>query len=382
MTTQRGDDVATTASRRHATGTPGHPGRRLRVGVVGLEHYHVTGWVETIEGFRDELEIVALHDPDPERGRTLAPSHHDPSLRAALGEAYRALPFETDLDRLIDRHDLDLALVTLPNATAPAAIERLAGAGIHLLVDKPAARSAAELRPAAAAVRSSGVRAVSGLTRRYTPSARAARELVAGGRLGRLVAAESSFATSSVAVRDPANLLFDRDRSGGGVLSWLGVHDIDTLLWLGGEPIVEVVAMTGCATPGLAVEDVVALGVRFAGGAVGTVHGGYDLPARAYRGRLALRGVDGSLELAGEDSFVLLTAGDDGRIVESRSTFAVETEAGYGAQGRAAVIDLLGAIRDGRETEAPIDALVRALEVIDAAYESARTGRLVKVAGA
>ena len=120
--------------------------RRLRVGVVGLAHYHVTGWVETLEGFPDELEIVALYDPDPERGRTLAPLHHDPSLRPALGDRYRGIPFETRLDDLIDRHDLDLALVTLPNADAPAAIARLAAAGIHLLVDKPAARSAGELR--------------------------------------------------------------------------------------------------------------------------------------------------------------------------------------------------------------------------------------------
>src|SRR6478736_182023 len=144
--------------------------RRLRVGVVGLAHYHVTGWVETLEAFRDELEIVALYDPDPERGRTLAPSHHDPSLRPELGPAYRDVPFETDLERLIAAHDLDVALVTLPNVDAPAAIERLAGAGIHLLIDKPAARSAAELRPAATSVRANGVRAVVGLTRRYTPA--------------------------------------------------------------------------------------------------------------------------------------------------------------------------------------------------------------------
>ena len=52
---------------------------------------------------------------------------------------------------------------------------------------------------------------------------------------------------------------------------------------------------------------------------------------------------------------------------------------GYGAGGRAAVADLIGAIRDGRATEAPIDALVRTLEVIDAAYESARTSRHVSV---
>jgi predicted dehydrogenase len=357
-------------------------GRRSRVGVVGLAHYHVTGWVETLEGFPDALEIVALYDPDPERGRTLAPVHHDPSLRPGLGEAYRTRPFEADLERLIADHDLDLALVTLPNADAPAAIERLASAGIHMLVDKPGARSAAELRPAVDAVRASGVRVVTGLTRRYDPAARAAYELIAAGGLGRLLATEASFATSSVAVRDPRNLLFDPERSGGGVLSWLGVHDVDALLWLSGEPIVEVAALTGSlGQDGLGVEDVVAVAVRFASGALGTIHGGYDLPARGYRGRLALRGLQGSVELAGDDALVVLTRDDDGALTEDTRTFAVTPAAGYGAGGRAAVVDLLGAIRDGRETEAPIEALLHALEVIDAAYLSARTGRLVRLEG-
>jgi predicted dehydrogenase len=354
--------------------------RRLRVGVVGLSHYHVTGWVETIEGFPDELEIVALYDPDPERGRTLAPPHHDPSLRPFLGDRYRDVAFETNLDDLIARHALDIALVTLPNSDAPSAIARLASAGVHLLVDKPAARSAAELRDAAAAVRESGVRTVVGLTRRYAPAARAAREVVASGRLGRLVAAEAVFATSSVAVRDPANVLFDPVASGGGILSWLGVHDVDALLWLSGEPIVEVAAMTGAlGSPGLAVEDVASVSVRFAGGAVGTIAHAYALPARGYRGHVALRGLDASVELGLADDLVVLTRGSDGALVEERRDFAEPAVAGYGAGGRAAVADLLGAIREGRPTHAPIDILVRALEVIDAAYGSARSGRHLRV---
>ena len=357
--------------------------RRLRVGVVGLSHYHVTGWVETIEGFPDELEIVSLYDPDPERARTLAPTHHDPSLRAGLGEGYRGIPVETRLDHLVDRHDLDVALVTLPNAQAPAAIERLARAGIHLLVDKPAAQSAAEARRAFAAVREAGVRAVVGLTRRYSPAARSARELVAAGRLGRLIAAEAIFAASSVRVRDPANPLFDPDLAGGGILSWLGIHDIDCLLWLTGERVVEVSAMTGrVGSPGLAVEDVASVALRFAGGAVGTVHHAFALPARGYRSRLALRGLDASIELGLDEELVLLTAGADGFAAEERQAFDVLPAAGYGASGRAAVRDLLDAIRDNREPEANGDALVEALEVIDAAYKSARTGRHVKLGGA
>ena len=356
--------------------------RRLRVGVVGLDHYHVTGWVETIEGFPDELEIVALYDPDPERARTLAPTHHDPSLRPGLGDAYRALPVETTLDDLIERHALDVALVTLPNSEAPTAIERLAGAGTHLLIDKPAARTAPEARRAFDAVDAAGVRAVVGLTRRYSPAARMAYELVGAGRLGRLIAAEAIFATSSVLVRDPRNQLFDPVRSGGGILSWLGIHDIDSLLWLTGEPVVEVSAMSGrVGVAGLEVEDVISIALRFAGGAVGTVHLAYALPARGYRSRLALRGLDASLEFGLDDELIVVTPGGiDGGLREERVGFDVPAAPGYGASGRAAVRDLIDAIADGHDTQASGAALVAALEVIDAAYESARTGSRVRLA--
>lgn len=352
----------------------------MRLGVVGLAHYHVTGWVETLEGFADELQIVALHDPDPERARTLAPPYHDPSLRPSLGERYRGLPVESRLDDLIARHRLDVALVTLPNADAPDAIVALAAAGIHLLIDKPAARSAGEARRAAAAIEGAGVRAVVGLTRRYSAAFRAAREIVVSGQLGRLVAVEAVFAASSVAVRDPANLLFDRGLMGGGILSWLGIHDIDALLWLTGEPITEVSALIGSVgEPGLEVEDVVSVGVRFAGGAVGTIQHSYSLPATGYRGRLALRGLDASLEIGLDGDLVVVSRAVDGSLDSARRTFDEPAAPGYGAHGRAAVADLLGAIRDGRDSDAPIGALVRALQVVDAAYASARSGRRVTV---
>jgi len=358
----------------------GDDGRRLRVGVVGLAHYHVTGWVETLEAFSDELEIVALYDPDPERARTLAPTHHDPSLRPGLGERYRAIPVEDRLDALIRDHSLDIALVTLPNAQAPSAIERLAAAGIHLLVDKPAAKTAPEARQAFEAARVAGIKTVVGLTRRYSPAARRAHELISAGALGRLVSVEAVFAASSVQVRDPRNPLFDPVASGGGILSWLGVHDVDSLLWLSGEPIVEVSAMAGSVgAPGLAVEDVISVALRFAGGAVGTLHHAYALPGRGYRSLLALRGLDSSIELRLDDELVVLAAAADGRVAEERTTFDVPPAPGYGPTGRAAVRDLLDAIRDGRETQADGAALVRALEVIDAAYESARTGSRVQV---
>ena len=52
----------------------------FRVAIVGLEHYHVTGWVESFEQFPDRIEIVGLYDADPGSGERLAPPYHDPVL--------------------------------------------------------------------------------------------------------------------------------------------------------------------------------------------------------------------------------------------------------------------------------------------------------------
>ena len=125
----------------------------------------------------------------------------------------------------------------MPDRDAPAVIERLARGGVHMVIDKPAALTSAAARQAFDAVRDHGVRTVVGLTRRYSPAARAARAVIETGRLGTLVTAEAIFATSTVRVREPANHLFDPARSAGGLFAWLGIHDLDTLPWLIGEPV-------------------------------------------------------------------------------------------------------------------------------------------------
>ncbi len=89
---------------------------------------------------------MGLYDPNPAVGARPPPRFVDPSLRPRIGERYRGLCVETDLAALIDHHALDLALITLPDRYAPAAIVQLARSGIHSVVDKPAALDAAAAR--------------------------------------------------------------------------------------------------------------------------------------------------------------------------------------------------------------------------------------------
>src|SRR5438105_270949 len=243
-------------------------------------------------------------------GRSLAARFHDPSLSPTLAPRYRDLPFYDDLAQLLLRERLDVALVTLPNRDAPAAIERLATAGVHMLIDKPAARNAIEARRAFAAVERSGVRATIGLTRHYDPAWLEARELIAAGRLGRLLGSEATFVTSSVRVRDPANHLFDRDLSGHGILLWLGIHDVDGLLWLAGQPIVEVqAAIANVGGDAIDVEDAASITLRFDGGALGFLYLSNALPRPASDGYVAVRGTHGSMKLTSDRVMTWIGAG-------------------------------------------------------------------------
>jgi len=355
----------------------------MRLGVVGIDHFHTTGWVDSLEHYADKIEIVALYDPDAEMGRTLRPRYADPGLSRALDPKYAAVPFYTDLDRMIAEQHLDLALVTSLPRDAPDAIVRLAAAGVHMLADKPVARTSADCWRAADAVRAAGVKCQVGLTNRLTGGWPDMRQMVQAGRIGRLLAAEALFTTSSVAVRDPKNHLFSADHHGHGVLHWLGCHWVDALLWVSGERIVEVQAMSANVLgEEIEVEDAISVAFRFAGGGLGTMHFVNAFPRPNSDGYLAFRGVDGSLKVdsAGTLTFVGPGSREDPLLSEEHE-YQFMDPGGYGPSAVVAIDRLLTAISTGGETPAGLDDMARALEVIDAAYESAADGgRRVSIA--
>jgi predicted dehydrogenase len=354
---------------------------KKRLVVVGLEHYHITGWIETLEEFADQIEIVALYDPDPELGQRLAPLHHDPILADALPDRYRAVPFETDLEQLLAVHRPDLALITLPNRDIPAAVSLLATAGVDLLIDKPGARTAAEGAIGLAAIDATGVKAAVGFNRRYGRAWQDARRMVAEGRIGRLMTTETIFTTSSVLVRDPSNRQFDLELMGGGILHWLGIHDLDLLPWMTGDEIAEVHAFSGTLGEArVAVEDVVSMSVRYASGAIGTVHYAYALPRPGNDGYIALRGTEGSIRIQSTGVVTWIGPGTRENPLETQTTtYELAKTGGYGPLARACIADWLDAIAENRQPVASYADAIAALKIVDAAYESARNGQTISL---
>src|SRR5581483_9772961 len=102
----------------------------------------------------------------------------DPQIeraRALGGEA------TTDWRAAATSSDVDAVIVATTNQWLAPVAAAAAGAGKHVIVEKPAARTAAELDPVIEAAKRTGVQVQVGFNHRYHPALRKARELVDSG---------------------------------------------------------------------------------------------------------------------------------------------------------------------------------------------------------
>lgn len=189
------------------------------------------------------------------------------------GDTGRAMAEAAGLRWFADHHDALTALrpaaaiVATPNSShvpiAMACMDR----GVAVLVEKPVADQVSDAERLIAHEALTGVPVLVGHQRRHNPILRRARDLVAGGLLGRPVAA-----TVMATWFKPASYFepsWRRSAGAGPVLINL-THDIDMLLWLLGD-VVEVQAMASSALRGFDVEDTAAATLRFSSGALGSL---------------------------------------------------------------------------------------------------------------
>ena len=136
-----------------------------------------------------------------------------------------------------------------------------------MLVEKPIAATTADGSALVEAAERRGVPLLVGQHRRHSAFVQRAREVIGRGELGRLV----SF-TALWFVRKPDDYYAVgwRTRPGGGPVLTNLIHEIDLIRHLGGE-IERVYAASSSAARGLAVEDSVAITLRLAGGALGSI---------------------------------------------------------------------------------------------------------------
>ncbi len=340
------------------------------VALVGLSHPHSEMYLETLEALDDVVGIILVDDDG-----------------AVQAHAAKVIARYDDLDTALQRADLTHVLVALPNDRTPAALAAVVEAGKAVFTEKPGARSANEFRPVLTALDRQPVAFGVAYLNRWAPPVRQMRELFRAGAIGRLTSVELRMVTTQVGMRNPRSWLFQRQRAGGGVLAWLGCHWLDAVRFVTGQEIVRVRAELGTTSgESIDVEDTAAVAFRTSGGAVGSLHAGYVLAVGnpGYRAAghdiaMILRGTLGAISYTGargEAPLALESVASEWRAASRRTfQFTATPSPGYGGL---AGLEFFRAFLDGNPAATVVDAL-RILEVLDAIYAAADSGRAIDV---
>lgn len=179
----------------------------VRLGFLGV------GWIgrhrmEAI-GRSGVAEIAAVADPAPEAGAPLA-----------------------TLDELLEQ-ELDGVVIATPSALHAEQSIRALEHGLAVFCQKPLGRTAAETRRVVDAARAADRLLAVDLSYRFTAGMHCIQELIAGGELGRIYAADLVFHNAYGPDRP---WFYDPVLSGGGCVMDLGVHLVDLALWTLGFP--------------------------------------------------------------------------------------------------------------------------------------------------
>jgi len=138
---------------------------------------------------------------------------------------------------------------------------------IPIIVEKPVADSVAEALELVETGETANVPILVGHHRRHNPIMRKAAEIIAGGGIGRVVAANALWLSHKP--KDYFDVAWRREAGGGPVLI-NAIHDIDCLRMLCGD-VETVSAAASSATRKFKVEDTAAAVLHFKSGALGTL---------------------------------------------------------------------------------------------------------------
>jgi predicted dehydrogenase len=352
------------------------PHQQLSVGILGLCHLHPRGYMTLFQAI-PEAAVIAAADPNA----------------AVLESFVKDFPMRgyADWRELLEQERLDVAVIFLPHADCPDAAVACAARGAHVVVEKPMAASAAGVRRMIAAAEQAGVILSTPYVWRYHPVVQEMKRLVEEGVTGRVVGCEGRCAAGRLSryIEGNAGWMLEKARSGGGPMLNLGVHWIDLYRWILADEVVEVMGKTVRVDLKYDIEDNSFALLTFSRGTVLALDISYTVPDSYPFGRdlyLALRGTKGvlswspSFEGTKERLFVCSDSGEYSRPARQHLDFELPPQPGYGGvMGLRFLSDLVQSVRAGKPPAITGQDGLKALEVVEAIYQSAESGRSVKL---
>lgn len=258
-----------------------------------------------------------------------------------------------------------------------------AKAGRHSLIEKPLAITLAQGRDIIAACRANGVKLGVVFQQRHEAVHLEARRMLAAGEIGEVVTARAHLALRIMpppAGAPPANTWRnDPAMRPGGVLMGIGDHAFDTLAWILGQEIVEVVAMSDATRSDVPDERAGSMLLKFAKGAVGVASASFRTPHG--QRPIEIHGTRASLVL--HNTYSYLT----GAVADQRPAMEIRNDAGSSIRHfpasecfRLEIQQFNRCVEGHGEPMTSGEAGLRAHAVTEAAYESLRGAGMQRIA--
>ena len=222
---------------------------KVRVGLIGAGSIGVRH-MKAMEEV-SEITLVAIADPSPTAVR--------------IGAAQN-IPIYPDAGAMLAQGGLDAVIIATPTERHHQDMMMALEARQTILVEKPITATLAEADEVTRFAEQQGCHVLVGHQRRYYPCAAEARDIIAQGRIGKLMGVTGQWTTRKD--DDYYSAAWRRDLKAGPILTNL-IHEIDLLRFICGD-IATVSAEVTHHDQEFDKEDAVAISMKFVNSAVGT----------------------------------------------------------------------------------------------------------------
>ena len=344
------------------------------IGVGNISNEHIQGYLRN-----PDVELYAFCDIN------------EVQLKKQ-GEKYGISRLYTDMNEMLALKEIDAVSVCTWNAAhAPCAIAAL-NAGKHVLCEKPMAINKEQAMEMQAAAEKNGKLLMIGFVRRFGNDCAVVQDFVENDFFGELYYAKATYLRRK---GNPGGWFGNKALSGGGPLIDLGVHVIDLVRYLMGKPkavsvygatfhklgdrrhIKDKLSYTSTGRSGediCDVEDLASGMIRFDNGAVLHAEASFSLNIKNPEGKIELFGTKAGAKL---DPELELYAEENGYM--TNMTLTAPTALSFENLFKNETDHFISCVKGECECKAPAEDGVELMAILDALYESARTGHEVVI---
>jgi UDP-N-acetylglucosamine 3-dehydrogenase len=222
----------------------------MKIGVISFAHMHAHSYASIVSRMNG-VELVGVTDDNEARGREAA-------------ERYGAVFYPNPAVLLAQ--DIDAVIVASENVFHRGHVIAAAAAGKHVLCEKPLATTKADAEAMIEACREHGVLLQTAFPVRFNTSIVRMKQIVAEGKLGRIVAIRGTNRGTN-----PGGWFVDPALSGGGAVLDHTVHVVDVMRWMMGAEVKEVYAEADRLLSEHEIDDCGVLSLEFDNGVFATL---------------------------------------------------------------------------------------------------------------